>query len=369
MKADESLKTLFHLSSKPIVALLNGLFGETFDPETASVESLNTEFVNGEMDTIYADSRIRVTDLQESKEFHIEFQTKNDASMIVRMFEYGFQVAKGSTQRVEDQLVVRFPPQLVIYLEQGPLSADFLSCLVQFPPYEQSDLYEYKVPVKRYWEFNAEDFKGQMFALLPFQVFTYRKAIAKIVNDQDLTESHKKRLVHQELLRLKECIEQSHDSILEVHRQRLITDDDVNKMSTVIFNLSRHLYNKFEAYYDSFFLEVEKMVKSMFDVNLLKQAREEAMRDGRNEGIREGLKEGIREGRKEGLKEGLKEGRIEGQHKLLLSQFSLRNFLDDRVREYILQVTDEAEIQRLSSLLLTANSKQEILQHIGVDEH
>ncbi|MBL0385067.1 hypothetical protein JJB07_00285 [Tumebacillus sp. ITR2] len=375
VKADESLKTLFHLSSRPIVDLLNGLFGEAFNPESAQVESLNTEFIDGEMDAMYADSRIRVTTEQETKEFHIEFQTKNDAMMIIRMFEYGFQAAKGGSQKVEEGIVIRFPPQLVIYLEHGPLRTDEISCIVQFPPYEAGNQYEYRVPVKRFWEFTDEDFTGDLYALIPFQVFTFRKVISSIVQDQGLSDQEKKLFVHRELARLKECIEQSHEYILAVHRQRKITEDDVNKMSTVIYNLSRHLYNKFEPYYESFFVEVEQMVKSMIDMKLLKQAKEVAMNEGRMLGIKEGKSEGLKEGKLQGLMEGklqgLMEGKtqglMEGKHEMLLSQFSQRNFLDDQMRAFILGVSDEEMIQKLSSLILTASSKQEILQGIQAE--
>lgn len=359
VKADESLKMLFHLSPRPIVDLLNGLFGENFNSESASVEPLNTEFVTGELDTIFADSRIRITQGSQTKEFHIEFQTRNDAAMIVRMFEYGFQAAKGRTERVENQVVIRFPPQLVIYLESGPASTEDISCIVQFPPYEAGNQYAYRVPVKRFWEFTAQDFMGQMFALIPFQVFTFRKVISDLVKDRDLSAGHRKTLIHQELEKLKDCIERSHEYILEVHRQQKITDEDVNKMSTVIFNLSRHLYNKFDTYYESFFMEVEQMVKSIFDMKLLRQAREEAKREGRLEGQLEG--------RIEGKLEGKLEGEIRGKHEMLLSQFSQRNFLDDRIKAFILDASDEAQIQKLSSLILTAKSKQEILQQIDVE--
>jgi flagellar biosynthesis/type III secretory pathway protein FliH len=245
------------------------------------------------------------------------------------------------------------------------LNTDAISCIVEFPPYQDGDYYCYKVPVKRFWEFTADDFQGRMFALIPFQVFTFRKVIAAIVKDKDIPNHEKKLHVHAELARLKECIEQSYEYILAAHRQHQITDEDVNKMSTVIFNLSRHLYNKFETYYDSFFTEVEQMVKSIFDMKLLKQAREEAMKEGKQEGLKEGMKEGMKEGKIKGKIEGM----IEAKRELLLFQFSQKNLLDDRIKKHILSTTDDAQIQKLSSLILTATSKQDILQQLDLENH
>ena len=62
--------------------------------------------------------------------------------MIVRMFEYGFQIAKEAVAKEANALILRYPQQLVLYLERD--------------------------------DSIAEELKDSLYALIPFHVFTAR---------------------------------------------------------------------------------------------------------------------------------------------------------------------------------------------------
>ena len=52
--------------------------------------------------------------------YHLEFQTKNDSTMVVRMFEYGFKKGKeNSIKNLNDTKTIYFPKQKVIFFEEN----------------------------------------------------------------------------------------------------------------------------------------------------------------------------------------------------------------------------------------------------------
>ncbi|ARU61198.1 hypothetical protein CBW65_09235 [Tumebacillus avium] len=67
---------------------------------------------------IFADWVLSAEQGQVSKQFHIEFQIANPASMIIRMFEYGFHIARESAQTKDKKVFLRYPKQLVLYNEE-----------------------------------------------------------------------------------------------------------------------------------------------------------------------------------------------------------------------------------------------------------
>lgn len=120
VKADQALKLLFQgLSKKPRIDLINGLFGESFREEQCIIEDNSTESIDADLNNKFiADFKVTVTEGSDVKRFHVEFQTRNDSSMVVRMFTYGFQMAEKTPLKIGDELVYEFPHQLVLYLER-----------------------------------------------------------------------------------------------------------------------------------------------------------------------------------------------------------------------------------------------------------
>ena len=89
------MKFLFSTSNKVLVKLLNGIFNENFNVDEVELTVSNNEFVEDDLGILRGDMFFDILNKNYNKaSYHIEFQTKNDNTMIVRMFEYGFKKGK-----------------------------------------------------------------------------------------------------------------------------------------------------------------------------------------------------------------------------------------------------------------------------------
>ena len=94
VKLDEILKSLFAVSKKVLITMMNSLFNENFDVKMTDITFENNEFVTDDYDIIRGDLFLKLCRGKKPYHYHIELQTKNDSTMVIRMFEYAFKKAK-----------------------------------------------------------------------------------------------------------------------------------------------------------------------------------------------------------------------------------------------------------------------------------
>jgi hypothetical protein len=75
LKLDQFMRVLFKPSKKVTVNLINGLFGESFDPRKVTIHYDNGEFVNDEYDRIFGDLFFTIRKGTDVYNYHVEFQT------------------------------------------------------------------------------------------------------------------------------------------------------------------------------------------------------------------------------------------------------------------------------------------------------
>ena len=123
VKLDEVLKFLFSTSNTVLLKLLNGVFEEDFEPEEVELTVSNNEFVEDDLGILRGDVFFDILNKDSNKvSYHIEFQTKNDNTMVVRMFEYGFR--KGKEQLKDFKELKNNPKVRTIYF---PRQKNYLS--------------------------------------------------------------------------------------------------------------------------------------------------------------------------------------------------------------------------------------------------
>jgi hypothetical protein len=83
---DRVFKQLLQLSDKAVISFINGLFGAKY-PMNSKVDFMNNESVDGKMRRRLRDTVVEINGIP----YHIEVETKKNANMVVRMFEYGFE--------------------------------------------------------------------------------------------------------------------------------------------------------------------------------------------------------------------------------------------------------------------------------------
>ncbi|TZE80257.1 hypothetical protein, partial [Calorimonas adulescens] len=200
LKLDQIMKVLFKLSKKVTINLLNALFDEKFVSNEVTIEYSNSEFIDDDYERIIGDLFINVYTKDHVYRYHIEFQTLNDASMVIRMFRYGFEKAKEISDVSEyKEIRLEFPKQVVIFLEENENISDHLSMTLVLPDGQEL---KYTVPVMQYWKYTPIDLESQkMYSLLPLQVFKSRKKITSIY-ESNRPEEEKAQLINEEFNKL-----------------------------------------------------------------------------------------------------------------------------------------------------------------------
>ena len=176
VKLDEVLKFLFSTSKNVLVNLLNGIFEESFNSDEVNLSVSNNEFVMDTFDTLRGDVFFDILNNESKKiSYHLEFQTRNDSTMVIRMFEYGLKKGKEQAGNSDDFKTVYFPKQKVIFFEENKNIKDIIKLRIVLPD-DQSFIYS--VPVMKYWEYTDKDLiENKMYPLLPLQLFKLRKEL------------------------------------------------------------------------------------------------------------------------------------------------------------------------------------------------
>jgi hypothetical protein len=156
-KIDETVKLTFSVSKQMLVHSMNALFNETFDPKDVEITKTTTEFVSNNLDIIRADLFLNVINSKIPYHYHIEFQTKPDGDMVIRMFTYDIEQAL-ERRRLEgdkgDKIVLQLAKSIVIHFEKSDTIPDEYTLEIVFP---DGSTHEYKVGVMKFWEYDEQD--------------------------------------------------------------------------------------------------------------------------------------------------------------------------------------------------------------------
>ena len=294
VKMDEILKVLFGVSKKVLLAMLNSLFEENFDAESTSITYENSEFVSDDYDIIRGDLFLKLqADPDKPYHYHIEFQTRHEAGMVIRMFEYGFgkgkELAELSGDTAGDEVVIHIPNQIVIYIEQNENIPDELKLLLVFPGGES---YRYHIPVMKYWEYSTEELiNRRLYPLIALQVFKLRHKLEQIKRRSGDTEEQLKSVI----LEAKDVAIAVATEERRLNQEGIITTDDLHSILKATNSLFMYL-NKRYANIDQLNEEVQTMIKSLYDPEVEKR------------GIEKGIERGIEKGREEVAKQMWLEG-------------------------------------------------------------
>ncbi|GHU10257.1 hypothetical protein FACS1894151_09460 [Spirochaetia bacterium] len=224
---DNSFKLLMGLSDKAVISFINGLFGANH-PLDSPVTGMNNESIKQSLWKTYKKS-IKDIILKIGNEaiYHIETQIKSDAVMVTRMFQYGFDIAQKNRKRTKPgELYLKFPEQIVIYLEGGPKRAKLLATL-EFPG---KKIYSYEVPVLRLKDYSVKTLEERkLLLLLVFEVLKLRK------QEGDRAE------IARDLAQIMEEITEAIDRSVKAG---LLTEEDKDSLMVVENRLTEELYDE-----------------------------------------------------------------------------------------------------------------------------
>jgi predicted transposase/invertase (TIGR01784 family) len=291
VKLDEILKSLFTVSSKVLINMLNSLFKENYAAEATEVSFASNEFVDDAYNILRGDLFLKLSDAEKSNHYHIEIQTLNDDSKVIRMLEYGISKAKENAKYEGDQeeTVFYIPKQLVIFIEQNSSIKDELRLRLIFPDGQEV---KYRVPVMKYWEYSKEEILEQkLYPLLPLQVFKLRYQMEKIKQRKTHTEQELRELI-QEAQQIVETI--SHEAV-RLFRAEEIDGEDLHKILLANEELFRYLngrYVKDERLNE----EVLSMTRTLYDPVVEERGKMKGKLEGKLEGKMEAARNALKKG-------------------------------------------------------------------------
>lgn len=281
VKLDQILKLLFSTSDRVLLSMLNSIFDENLLLDNVKIRKSNNEFISYSLEDIHGDIFFEIEDLgvEKSINFHIEFQIKNDNSMVIRMFEYGFKKSLESIESDDFGIVMTFPKQRVIFIEENSSIKDSLEARIILP---DGNEFKYTVPIMKYWEYNDEMLiENKMYPLIPLQIFLLRKEIAKAKRSNDI---NKIKYFSNEILNLSWKIGSESTELLN---KDIIEFEDYEKMLIAIKRLVEYFKDN---YIDDETLieEADKMIKTLYDPEVARKAMEKGIEKGMARGIEKG---------------------------------------------------------------------------------
>ena len=180
---DTVFRTLVNDCPDLLIPFVNEVFGEHFSSETPIIFHPNEHFINqtdGNLSERITDTCFEILgDIP--KKYHIECQSTADNSMLIRMFEYGAQIALDQGELKENILTVNFPNSAVLYLRCTKNTPDKIRVIINTP----AGKLNYEVAVVKIHSYTLEEiFHKKLLFLIPFYIFTHENLFS-VYNDNE----------------------------------------------------------------------------------------------------------------------------------------------------------------------------------------
>ena len=244
---DRIFKRIITLSSSTVISFINGIFEEDY-PLDSELTYNWTESVDDKLRKTIADTIITIN---KSDSFHIEAQMyKDDNSIMLRMFDYGYNHSKKRPEDIYDDDGIRcgvkliFPKQIVIYLDSSKHIPDsYIITLVV----EGGKEFSYSVPTIKFQDADmSEVIRKHMIILLPFKLLKIRERFKKEYESYTINGDNE---------RLKNIVQELRDiyerdiikTIEASFKNEEISRHDMEVLIKLTIRLFDHLYSKYSS--------------------------------------------------------------------------------------------------------------------------
>lgn len=190
---DDVFQTIKEKMPELTIPLINEVFGTNYSSDTAIIQGRNEhQTANGK---IITDSYLIIG----SHRYHLECQSTEDNTMILRMIEYDFAIGLEYAQKENGKYQIHLPHSCVIYLRgDNPSTSQNLDLIL---PDGRS--IEYNVPIIRIdWYSIDEILAKQLTMLLPFYIMRYEHAQ---LEDDDIRQH-----LHKEYVSIENYLEENY---------------------------------------------------------------------------------------------------------------------------------------------------------------
>lgn len=279
VKLDEILKSLFSVSGRVLINMLNSLFAEDFPAETTHISLTSNEFIDDKYNILRGDLFFQLQDQKTTHHYHIELQTLNDERMVIRMLEYGLGKAKENARYAENkaETILYLPRQLVIFIEENRKIKDELMLRLVLPDGQEIT---YQVMVMKYWEYSPEELvQKKLYPLLPLQVFKLRYRMEKLKKSKPPKEAE----LRQGIQAARQTVQEISEEAGRLYRLKEIDDEDLQTILLANAELFKYLNSRYvgDVQLDK---EVLTMIKTLYDPAVEERGIQKGIREGRQEG-------------------------------------------------------------------------------------
>ena len=256
---DDVFRTLVVDHRRMLLAFINEMFPnlpEKYQGDERVIPLSEHYMINrqdGEQDKRIIDSAVMVIAHNgDERIFHVESQSTNDGSMIVRMFEYDMQIAlKTAGEYSNGRLRVTIPQSGVLFLRCNENTPDEMTVELILPNGNETS---YSMPVLKMIEYDADTiFEKELYLIAPFYLFNlehYFKNVKKM-SDKD------KESFTDELKKFKRNLDKARDDQkLDDYAYRSILDL-FNKVAVALTEGKDEVYQETEAIMGGQVLEYE----------------------------------------------------------------------------------------------------------------
>ena len=259
---DDVFRTMLEKMPQLAIPLINEVFGTSYPEDIEIIQKRNEhQTQNGRVIT---DSHLLIA----NRVYHIECQSTDDSTMVIRMIEYDFAISLEQVQKENGRYRMYFPQSCVLYL-RGIKKRDTISVEIVMP---NGDTVEYTVPVVQVQEFTCDDMlRKHLLFLLPYHVIKYEQ-------EKELdTDSEKWREF------LDEC--KKIESYLEENFLKKGNEKSYRDMIELIIRIADHVFR-----------DNEKVRKGFGDVmggKVLELESDKLIQRGIEQGLEKGIQQGI----------------------------------------------------------------------------
>jgi hypothetical protein len=290
---DDAFRTLLTDCPHLIIPVVNEMFGENYTGSERITELQNEQFQietdNYSLKERITDSSFEIEREGDIRRYHIECQSTEDGSMLVRMFEYDSQIALDEREQTRETLTVRFPRSGVISLRHTKNTPDDMKMRIITPGGEVS----YNIPVLKVKDYSVEEiFDRELYFIIPFHIFVYESKFPRMEHNPDMLQE-----VQKEYAGIMERLEEA------LHKGK-ITEFDKKAVCIMSERVLKKIADKYSNVREGVGVYMGGKVLDYEAKDIRNSGIAEGIRLGKEAGIREGKEAGIREGKEAGIREG-----------------------------------------------------------------
>lgn len=261
---DDVFRTLLNDCSELIIPVVN----EVFHTEYKADE--NIRFFNNELFINQQDGKqfSRITDsnfIIGHTRYHIECQSSEDGTMMIRVFEYDSQMALQNYVLEANQLIVNFPNTALLYLRHTEKTKDYMKIQINV----RGDSCSYDVPIMKIQKYTIDEiFEKNLLFLIPFHIFIYEKEFEVYDSNEEKLEQ------------LKSVYAKIIDKLDACSKRGLITEYTKQTIMVMSKKVLEQLAKKYS--------NVEKGIGDIMGGKILDYEAKDILNEGRAMGVKDG---------------------------------------------------------------------------------